>query len=489
MASSHFTPEQLTERFELSSRIRNIVYGLVGVGVILVLIGAFLAQSGDGHHDDSHGEEHAELITENPTIHTVANDQHDDGHGEDSHGDDGHADEAHAGDDHGHTDAAHAEAHGDDGHGGGHGHHGPTWVTRVLTGFYMSNLYFITIAMGALFFIAVHRVGNAGWQTAIRRVPEAMFGWLPFAAIGAAASFLFMDQIFEWIIIPEGQDALIDTKRAYLNPTGFIIRSIIFFGVWILVARVLRRLSTREDTLGGLQNFEKSLGVSAGFVVFFAISYSLFAIDWIKSLEPHWFSTIFGVYTFAGSMASAMATLTILVYFLRRQGYMKYVNDSHAQDINTYMLGFSIFWAYMWVSQFLLIWYSNIPEETIYYAKRWRTEDSAYLGYAPFFYLNLILNFILPFLGMLNRNARRDPRFYIPIACIILIGHWNDLFQMVMPGVMFDQAKIGMLEIGWFMIFAGLFLLVVFRGLSKANLVPLKHPYLEESLHHTTGDV
>ena len=356
MASSHFTPEQLTERFELSSRIRNIVYGLVGVGVILVLIGAFLAQSGDGHHDDSHGEEHAELITENPTIHTVANDQHEDGHGEDSHADE----------DHGHADSAHSEAHGDDGHGGGHGHHGPTWVTRVLTGFYMSNLYFITIAMGALFFIAVHRVGNAGWQTAIRRVPEAMFGWLPFAAVGALASFLFMDQIFEWIIIPEGQDALIDTKRAYLNPTGFIIRSIIFFGVWILVARMLRRLSTREDTLGGLQNFEKSLGISAGFVVFFAISYSLFAIDWIKSLEPHWFSTIFGVYTFAGSMASAMATLTILVYFLRRQGYMKYVNDSHAQDFNTYMLGFSIFWAYMWVSQFLLIWYSNIPEETIY---------------------------------------------------------------------------------------------------------------------------
>ncbi|MEL6190779.1 MAG: hypothetical protein AAFR66_01970, partial [Bacteroidota bacterium] len=249
MASSHFTPEQLTERFELSSRIRNIVYGLVGVGVILVLIGAFLAQSGDGHHDDSHGEEHAELVTENPTIHSVANDQHDDGHGE--------------------------EAHADDAHGGGHGHHGPTWVTRVLTGFYMHNIYFITIAMGALFFIAVHRVGNAGWQTAIRRVPEAMFGWLPFAAIGVVACFLFMDQIFEWIIIPEGQDALIDTKRAYLNQPFFIARSIVFFSAWILVAMMLRRLSTREDTLGGLQNFEKSLGISAGFVVFFAISYTL----------------------------------------------------------------------------------------------------------------------------------------------------------------------------------------------------------------------
>lgn len=466
MAQVHFTPEQLRETFSFSGQVRNIVFGLIGVGLVLVLIGSFIAMNGDNSHageTDTH--EHHE---------------HDSHATEDHHSDAGHADED--------ATILVADDHGEEEHGGGH-HHEPTWVTRVISGFLMHNTYFITLAMGALFFLAVHRVGNSGWHTAIQRVPEAMFSWLPFAAIGAGIMLFLMDDVYEWLILQPGEDALIDAKRAYLNKPFFAIRAAVFFGVWILVATLLRRWSVNEDKEGGLANFNRALPVSAVFIVFFAISYSLFAVDWLKSLEPHWFSTIFGVYVFAGSMASAMATMTLITYFLKKQGYMKYVNDSHFQDINTYMLGFSIFWAYIWVSQFLLIWYSNIPEETIYFYKRYSVGDPGYLGYAPSFYANLFLCFVLPFLIMLRRDARRNPKLFIPVAAIVLIGHWNDLFQMIMPGTMFEKGTIGLLEIGFFALFAGLFLLVVFRSLSKANLVPLNHPYLEESVSHTTGDV
>jgi hypothetical protein len=353
----------------------------------------------------------------------------------------------------------------------------------------MHSVFFLTLAMGSMFFITIHRVGNAGWQTAIRRVPEAMTTWLPVAGIFFVILLLMADHIYEWLILEPGVDALIDEKRPYLNWPFFSARTVVFFGVWILAAWAIRRLSLREDLEGGLQQFNRVLPISALFIIFFAISYSLFSIDWIKSLEPHWFSTIFGIYVFAGSMASTMAAMALLVHFLKRQGYMRYVNDAHLHDINKYAFGFCVFWAYIWISQYLLIWYSNIPEETIYFVKRYATEDHEYLGYAPYFWANLFLCFVIPFLGFMSRNAKRDPKIFVPIAFIILIGHWNDIFQMVMPGAMLDKGSIGLIEIGWLLFFAGLFLLVVFRSLSRANLVPVNHPYLEESLHHTTGPV
>jgi hypothetical protein len=374
------------------------------------------------------------------------------------------------------------EAHGS-GHEGGTG-------KRVLANLLICSVYFITISMGAFFFLAVHRVGNAGWQTAVRRVPEAMISYLPVGIVGFGALFFFLNHLYEWAILKEGADALIDMKRGYLNEGFFIIRNLIYFGVWGGAAWYLRKLSIEQDGAGGgLAQFNRSGAISAIFIIFFAISYSLFSVDWIKSLEPHWFSTIFGIYIFGGSMVSAMVVMYLLLVFLQKQGYMKYVNNAHFHDIGKYAFGFTVFWAYIWVAQYLLIWYSNIPEEGIYYVKRYRVEDHAYLGYAFFFYSNLFINFIIPFLALMTRNAKRTAVTFVPIGIVMLYGHWHDIYLMVMPGAMGHNPGIGLIEIGMFAAFAGVFIFTVLTALTKANLVPVNHPYLEESLHHSTGPV
>ena len=458
MASAHFSPEDLNDRFEFKQRFKNVAFGLIGVGLVLIVLGALFGgpQSSDSHGDD---HEHA-VLTEQGDVHTVAD-----------------------------TDDTHGGEHGEE-HAGGRHHKEPTMFTRIASNLLLCGLYFLTLSMGALFFLAIHKVGNAGWHIAVRRVPEAITsGYLPFGVIILGAVFFFMGEVYEWVHIEPGTDAIIDAKRGYLNQPFWIIRSVIFFGVWTLVAIYIRRQSLLQDQEGGLTHFGREQKISAFFVVFFAISYSLFAVDWIKSLEPHWFSTIFFVYIFAGSMVSAMITIYLIVNFLKQQGHMSYVNDAHLHDLGKYTFGFSIFWAYIWVAQYLLIWYSNIPEEGIYYVKRYRVEDSAYLGYSFMFYANLFINFITPFLVLMSRNAKRKFATFLPLAVVVLYGHWHDLYLMIMPGAMGENPGIGLVEVGFFALFAGVFIFTVFNSLSKANLVPTKHPYLEESLNHSTGAV
>jgi hypothetical protein len=477
-AAHHHHAYNLEQKFEFTSKIRRVVFALMIVGAVLIGAGYLLAP--DSAHEDSH----ASVNQAKTELNAVpVSDQHPEEHGatKDEHGT-AHADEAHA-----------DEAHADEAHAGGHGHHAPDKNTRMLANLLLASLYFLTIAMGAMFFITIHRVGNAGWYVAVQRVVEAMTQYLPYAFVGFLLILPFLGNLFEWAIIPAGEDAIIDAKRAWLNEGSFIFRTILFFGIWIGTAILLRRLSIREDVEGhpvnNIKIFEQSTRISAIFIILFALSYSLFAIDWIKSLEPHWFSTIFGINVFAGSMVSAMVTLYLLILFLKSQGYLEFVNESHLHDIGKFTFGFSIFWAYTWVSQYMLIWYSNIPEEGIYYVKRYRIGDHEYLGYAAFFYLNIIINFLFPFLWLMTRNAKRKLVTFLPIGIILLYGHWHDLFLMIMPGAVLDNWGVGLMELGFFTLFAGVFLFAVFNALQRANLVPLKHPYLEESLHHTTGAV
>ena len=423
----HFSNEQLAERFVFSGKFKTYALGFLGIGLLLLIIGVFLSMGGGSHGHDA----------------------------------------------------------------GAAGHHGHqvTWVTRLLANVLVSNIYFFTLAMGALVFICLHILGGGGWQTAIRRVPEAMSMYLPVAFIGFIVLFFFMDNIYEWMILKPGEDALIDLKRSYLNHRFFIIRNLVFFGVWGFCAWKLRQLSLKEDSFGGLDYYNKSLPLGAFFIIFFAISFSLFSVDWIKSLEPHWFSTIFGIYTFAGAMQSSITFIMVTVILLKRAGYMSYVNDSHMHDIGKYMFGFSVFWGYIWVAQYLLIWYSNIPEETFYYIHRYRSSDPSYMGYKFLFFTNVLINFLFPFLIFMTRNSKRTPMIALPLALFMLYGHWQDLFVMIMPGAVQSQWHFGLVEIGCFLTFAGIFLMVVYTALSKANLFPKNSPFVEESLHHSTGAV
>jgi hypothetical protein len=331
----------------------------------------------------------------------------------------------------------------------------------------------------------------------------SQYVFVAFAGFGIL--FLLMNHIYEWVYIPVGADKLIDEKRAYLSLPFFIGRNIFFFGVWATVIYLVRKASLSEDAQGGLDTYNKTTRYAAFFMVFFAVSYTFFSVDWLKSLEPHWFSTIYGVYNFAGTMVTSMTMLYFLIIVLKRNGYLAYVNDSHLHDVGKYMFGFSVFWAYIWVSQFLLIWYANVPEETIYYIRRiggdnvWLGKQSfyedyqatgEYMGYKFFFFFSLFVNFITPFLVLMTRNAKRTPVIVFPLIFLMLIGHWNDLYQLIMPGAIghyTPNAGSVLMQLGVALAFGGLFLFFVFRSLAKARMLPKNNPFLEESLHHSTG--
>lgn len=488
----HFTEEQLTESYSFDGNLRRKIFITMGVGLVLLILGLIFYSP--GHHDhDSHGDAHHDGHAQGeqvaPNVHKVQDDHGDDHHGEE------HAE--------GHDDHAAHEHHN-------HAlpHHPVSKLTGLLGGLVHAGLFCFMLGMGAFFFIAVHRLGNAGWQTAIKRVPEAMasyvgIGGAVLLVIGLIAMFIH-DSPFDWMYIPEGQDAIIDSKRGFLNKPFWFIRTIIFVGGWYFLINKLRKLSVEADSMseaGGLANWDKMLPYAAGSVVFFGLSYvMMFSIDWVKSFEPHWFSTMFGVYWFAGTMATTMAVMGLFVQFLRGQGYMKYVNDSHVHDIYKYAFGFSVFWGYIFVSQYLLIWYANIPEETIYFFKRinflsttngWGVDQAnMYLGYGSMFWTTVILCFPVPFLGLMTRNAKRFSSWFTVIATLMIIGHWLDVGQMLMPGIVGHFHDVPwLISIGLTLILGGAFVYVVFNSLSKANLVAKRHPYLDESIHHSTGPV
>lgn len=460
MEATHFTPEQLTERFSLPSKFKTFAIGAMILGLVFIGLGfAF----GGGSHEAEHpakqeqkgGEhEHHSMAKDQTTAHFVSDTE---------------------------------EAHG------GHHHHEITTMIKMKSAFLTAAFYMLTLGLGAMFFITVHRAGNAGWHIAVQRIAEAMSMWLPISVVLFIIVALIGGDLYEWRILPEGSDKIIDDKRAFLNTGGQLIMQIICMAVWGGAAFFIRRQSIAQDSSNNPLKQHKTITLTSGvYLFFFAITFTLFCFYWIKSLEPHWFSTIFAVNAFAGSMVSAMSVMTLLIYALKSQGYLKFINQSHMHDISKFMFGFSIFWAYTWLSQYLLIWYANIPEENIYYVRRMLVGDENYLGYRFFFFLNLFVNFLFPFLTFMTRDAKRTPKLAIFVAIGLLIGHWNDLFLMTAPGSIgseFGGADYIFGAIGMILFLGGIFAFVTLTSLTKANLVPVKHPYAEESLSHSTGVV
>ncbi|MBC8047506.1 MAG: hypothetical protein H7Y00_11975 [Fimbriimonadaceae bacterium] len=273
-------------------------------------------------------------------------------------------------------------------------------------------------------------------------------------------------------------DKILDGKEPYLNPPFFILRAIIFLGLWSFIAYKLRRISLAEDLGNGTDAwYMKTKFWSAIFLVIWAVTSSMMAWDWVMSLDPHWYSTLFGWYNFISLWITSMCVTVLLLIYLKSKGYIKEVNQNHLHDLGKYIFGFSIFWTYLWFSQFMLIWYANIPEETIYFLQRKRE-------YNPLFFGNLIINFLMPFLVLMRRDAKRSLTVLTIMAVVLIIGHWNDFFVMIMPATVGADWHISYFEVGMFLFFAGMFLYTVFYQLSKASLIAVKHPFLKESLGH-----
>lgn len=272
-------------------------------------------------------------------------------------------------------------------------------------------------------------------------------------------------------------DPILVGKSGFLNMTFYSIRLIAYALIWVGFTYMIRKHSLQEDQMGGTESYRRKMTLSAVFVVLFAVTSSTSAWDFLMSIDSHWFSTLFGWYTFAGLFVSGMAMMALITLYLKGRGYMGHINENHLHDVGKFMFAFSIFWTYLWFSQFMLIWYANLPEEVVYYQTRWTYFKKLWVA-------NLLINFIAPFLVLMTRDAKRKVQILWVAGCIIIGGHWLDVYLMVTPGTVGAHWHIGFVEIGTFVGYLGLFLFSTLRELSKAALVPKNHPMLPESLHH-----
>ncbi len=350
---------------------------------------------------------------------------------------------------------------------------------RTWASFLTSWFYFLCLGIGGMFVTAIAHAANAGWSVVVRRFSEAMSSYLPVAAASAIVLLFGFSHLYEWMnkdVV--AHDPILLGKSSYLNMSFVIVRLVIFFGAWILFYRSMVGNSLAQDKDGNEHHTVKNARISIGFLVFFALSFSLLSVDLIMSLQPHWYSTMWGVYCFAGAFQAANAVMVIICGQFLRKGYARgWVSVEHLHDLSKYMKAFTIFYAYIGFSQFLLIWYANLPEETIFFLNR------STGGWMAITLSLLIFKFFVPFLLMLPRAAKRSIAHSTMVACLILVMEYIDIHWMVYPNFM-ETWQISWYELGTFLMFGGLFVWSVTNFLSKNPVVPLKDPRLSESLEH-----
>jgi hypothetical protein len=351
---------------------------------------------------------------------------------------------------------------------------------RIWQSYLTSYFFFTCLALGGLFFAAINHIARAGWSVPVRRIAESFTSFIPVILIGALLLVAGVKHLYPWADAERmATDALLASKKAYLNLPFTIVRWVIFGGLMIYFAKSMVGGSLAQDKDGSETHTHKNLGHAVRFAVVFALGFSLFSVDLLMALSPYWYSTIFGIYTFAGLFQSTMAAIVLAMIYLRRQGLVKgYLTDEHMHDVAKYMKGFTVFWAYIAFSQFMLIWYANIPEETEFYILR------AHGGWMAVSFGLLIFRFIVPFLALLPRGMKRNHNHLILVSVLILIMQYVDIYWLVYPNFNDNHVVFNIWEVGIFLLFAGIFMLGVQKFWSQNSLVPLKDPRLEEAVHH-----
>jgi hypothetical protein len=355
--------------------------------------------------------------------------------------------------------------------------------TRLMTNGLINGFFYFALGLGALFFLALQYATETGWYASVKRVIEAVAGFIPygmgiFGIVLLTITFMDGAHIYTWMD-PEtvAHDEIIQGKSAYLNKTFFWIRTVVYFLTYFYFLTGFKKRSLEEDRIGGTELHFKNYRQGALFLVFFAVFSSTSSWDWLMSIDVHWFSTLYGWYTFAGMWCSTMVVLVITTLYLKKLGYLKKVNDSHIHDLGKWTFATSFLWSYLWFSQFMLIWYANIGEEVTYYQMRID-------NYKVMYFAMFVINFAFPMLLLMSRDAKRHAGILTIVGLIILAGHWVDVYIMVSGGSMGAQAQIGFLEVGMAIMLLGVFIYVVLNNLTKAPLTPVNHPFLDESLHH-----
>jgi hypothetical protein len=348
---------------------------------------------------------------------------------------------------------------------------------RAWAGVLMASWVLVCAGLAGAFFVALQYVTGARWSVALRRIPEAMTAALPVGAVGMAAVLLADPALYPWVGHPLAAEGWLGFKRAWLSRPFFEIRAAAYLAAWLALAAAIVRTSRGQDATGAPSATRRNVALSAAFLVVFAVTFWLASFDWIMSLEPDWYSTMFGVYNFAGLFLGGLAAIALLAIWLRRAGVLRgAVRPEHLQDVGTLVMAFSTFWMYVWFCQYLLIWYANVPEETAYYVRR------AQGGWGVLFVATAALSWLLPFLLLLPRASKRDPRILGCASALVLAGRALDVYVMVAPPLSAGGPSLGPWELGAALAAGGLFgasFLHAFRG---AAPVPVGDPYLPDSL-------
>jgi hypothetical protein len=365
--------------------------------------------------------------------------------------------------------------------------------SRFWSALLQNSVYFLLIVNAAMFLFTATTLAMGGWVLVFRRVTEAISACV--IPIGVITFVILMclvfgghTAIYEWLDKDAvSKDAVLTGKKGFLNPGFFTVYTVLTIGLWTVLGKKMRDLSRSLDDhpLASIEEGKKYIFKNtvwaAVYIVWFALTVaSVTPWLWLMSINAHWFSTMYSWYTFASTFVSGVALITIFVIYLKNRGYLEYVNQEHLHDLAKFQFAFSIFWTYLWFDQFMLIWYANISEETIYFKSRF---EGAYQGV---FYLNLVINFVAPLLILMKRGSKRNWGTVTFMSVLLIFGHWLDFFQMVFPKHYPDQVPLNLFDFGIALGFVGLIMWQTARVLSKFPMLAKNHPFIKESIiHHT----
>ncbi|MCA1583994.1 MAG: quinol:cytochrome C oxidoreductase [Acidobacteria bacterium] len=342
----------------------------------------------------------------------------------------------------------------------------------------VSFLFFLSLALGALFFVLIQYAAQGGWGIVLRRIGETTFATIPVMAVLFLPVLLGLHDLYEWSHAEAvAADALLRWKAPYLNVPFFLIRAVLYFGIWSFIALIYYRGSRGQDVTGDLGVSARLRRFAGPAIIVLALTQTFASVDWIMSLTPHWYSTMFGVYFFAGSFVGFIALLSVIAPAMRQAGLLDAViSPEHLQDVGKLLFAFTVFWTYIAFSQFFLIWYGNLPEETIWYKARM---EGSWMTVSLFLMAG---HFVAPFFYLMGRAVKRNNATLAAGGVWLLIMHFLDLYWQVMPTLHPEGLRPSLLDIAALLAVGGCFVAAASWLMRRQALVPLRDPRLAESL-------
>ena len=355
---------------------------------------------------------------------------------------------------------------------------GPANPKQFFFSWLVSFLFFLSLALGALFFVLIQYAAQGGWGVVLRRIGETVFATIPVIAVLFLPVLLGLHDLFEWSHAEAvANDALLRWKEPYLNVPFFLVRALLYFGVWSFIAVTYYRGSSGQDTTGDPGVSARLRRFAGPAIIVLALTQTFASVDWIMSLTPHWYSTMFGVYFFAGSFVGFIALLSVAAAAMRRAGLVDTViSVEHLHDVGKLLFGFTVFWAYIAFSQFFLVWYANLPEETTWYQARMQ---GSWMTVTVFL---MVGHFAAPFFYLMGRAVKRRDVTLAVGGAWLLAMHFVDLYWQIMPTLHPEGIRPSMLDVAAFLAIGGCFVAAAGWLMRRQALVPLRDPRIAESL-------